>query len=205
VTFRGVRFENTPVWFQNVMAKSGLFTDYVVKMAQVITWWYRGEEGTFTYWPAGPLAPPEKLEHPLWNKGVVVQNEMMFHRGDSVGRPDERHVEGVKCRSTFGYDAADDAWDVLTDGERVHRYQSEKIRFLAHWSAELYSDMAELKKVMDHTDDLTHQRVVDVLLADMRGQGITVAEPNDPFHDVDWIQTLVNTYTIAPTTDWLAA
>jgi hypothetical protein len=28
------------------MAKSGLFTDYVVKTAQVITCWYRGEEGS---------------------------------------------------------------------------------------------------------------------------------------------------------------
>jgi hypothetical protein len=37
VTFRGVRIENTPVWLQNVMGKSGLFTEYLVKMAQVIT------------------------------------------------------------------------------------------------------------------------------------------------------------------------
>jgi hypothetical protein len=105
----------------------------------------------------------------------------------------------------FQYDAADDAWDVLTDGERVHRYQPEQIRFLAHWNAELYSDLDELRKVMDHTDDLTHQRVVDTLLADLRGKGVKVAEPNDPFHDVDWIQALLQTYTIAPTTDWLAA
>jgi hypothetical protein len=204
VTFRGVRIENTPVWLQNVMGKSGLFTDYVVKMGQVITWWYRGEEGTFTYWPDGPLQPPKRLEHPLWNRGVVVQNEMMFHRGDPVGRADERTVQGVKARSLFEYDAGDDAWYVLTDGERVHRYAPEQIRFLAHWSAELYADLDELRKVMDHTDDLTHQRVVDTLLADMRSKGVNVAEPTDPFHDVAWIQALLQTYTIAPTTDWLA-
>src|SRR5579871_372439 len=205
VTFRGVLYENTPVWLQNVMAKSGLFTEYIVKMAQVIAWWYKGEEGTFTYWPDGPLAPPKRLEHPLWNRGVVVQNEMMFHRGDSVGRPDERQIEGVKCRSVFSYNASDDAWDVSTDNERVHRYQPEQIRFLAHWNAELYSDLEELKKVMDHTDDVTHQMVVDRLLADMREKGVKVAEPSDPFHDVDWIQALIHTYTIAPTTDWVAA
>jgi hypothetical protein len=205
VTFRGVRIENTPVWMQNIMAKSGLFTDYVVKMAQVITWWYRGEEGTFTYWPDGPLQPPRRLEHPLWNKGVVVQNEMMFHRGDSVGRPDERDVQGVKCRSLFDYNAADDMWDVATDGDVVHRYRPKQIRFLAHWNAELYADYEELEKVMDHTDDLTHERVVDTLLADLRSKGVTVSEPSDPFHDVDWIQTLMHAYTIAPTTDWIAA
>ncbi len=205
VTFRGVRIENTPVWMQNVMGKSGLFTDYLLKMGQVITWWYRGEEGTFTYWPDGPLEAPKRLEHPLWNRGVVVQNEMMFHRGDSVGRPDERNIQGVKCRSLFEYNQTDDAWDVTTDGERVHRYQPEQIRLLSHWSAELYSDLDELRKVMDHTDDLSHQMVVDMLLADMRAKGVRVAEPTDPFHDVDWIQALMHTYTIAPTTDWVAA
>ncbi len=205
VNFRGISIENTPVWLQNVMGKSGLFTDYLVKMAQVITWWYRGEEGTFTYWPDGPFEPPKRLEHPLWNKGVVVQNEMMFHRGDSVGRPDERDVQGVKCRSVFGYNATDDRWDVTTDGEVVHRYRPEQIRFLAHWSAEVYRDYDELKKIMDHSDDLTHEMVVDTLLADLRARGVEVAAPNDPFHDVDWIQALIHTYTIAPTTDWLAA
>ena len=204
VNFRGVTIDNTPVWMQNIMGKSGLFTEYVVKMGQVITWWYKGEEGTFTYWPDGPLGEPKRLEHPLWNKGVVVQNEMMFHRGDSVGRPDERDVQGVKCRSRFSYDAADDAWDVTTDGERVHRYRPEQIRFLAHWSAELYSDMTDLKKTMDHTDDLTHQMVVDRLLADLRDKGVSVSEPHDPFHDVDWIQALMHTYTIAPPNDWIA-
>ena len=204
VTFRGVRIENTPVWMQNIMAKSGLFTDYIVKMAQVITWWYAGEEGTFTYWPDGPLAPPKKLDHPLWNKGVVVQNELMFHRGDSVGRPDERDIQGIKSRSMFEYSPEDETWYISTDGERVHRYKPSHIRFLAHWNAELYSDYNELKRNMDHTDDLTHQRVVDTLLADLRSKGVKVCEPSDPFNDVDWIQTLMHTYTIAPTTDWPA-
>ena len=99
------------MWLQNIMAKSGLFTDYLVKMAQVITWWYRGEDGHAS--PTGPTArssPPKVLEHPMWNNGVVVQNEMMFHRGDPVGRPDERAIDGLKHRSMFGYDADDDAW-----------------------------------------------------------------------------------------------
>jgi hypothetical protein len=127
----------------------------------------------------------------------------MFHRGDSVGRPEERHVDGVKCRSRFGYVPDDDVWDVTTDGVRVHRYQADQIRFLAHWNAELYADFDELKAVMDHTDDLTHQRVVDTFIADLREKGIRVSEPTDPFHDVEWIQTLMHAYTIAPTTDWI--
>src|ERR1700730_16169121 len=35
-SLRGVRYENTPVWLTGVMGKSGLFRDYLIKMAQVI-------------------------------------------------------------------------------------------------------------------------------------------------------------------------
>ncbi|MGZ4704081.1 MAG: hypothetical protein ACXWCM_04360 [Acidimicrobiales bacterium] len=203
VTFRGVRIENTPIWLQNIMGKSGLFTDYLVKMAQVITWWYRGAAGTFTYWPDGPFGQPKKLDIPMWDRGVVVQNEMMFHRGDPVGRPEERAIDGLKHRSRLGYRSDEDDWAITTDDDVIRRYRPEEIRLLVHWNAEVYADMDEVRKVMDHTDDLTHQRVVDTLLADMRGRGIKVAEPTDPLHDVDFIQALMAAYTIAPTTDWI--
>lgn len=202
-TFRGVRYENSPVWLQNIMAKSGLFTDYIVNMAQVITWWYAGEAGTFTYWPEGPLRPPKKLPAPMWNRGVVVQNELMFHRGDPVGRPEERPIEGLKHRSRFEYRADDHAWVITTDDEIVRRYEPGQIRLLVHWNAEVYRDMDEVKKVMDHTDDLTHERVFDTLIADVRAKGVQVDEPSDPLHDDAFIHALLTTYTIAPTIDWL--
>ena len=180
VTFRGVRYENTPVWLQNIMAKSGLFTDYIVKMAQVITWWYRGEDGTFTYWPDGPLQPPKELEHPLWNKGVVVQNELMFHRGDPVGAPDERAIAGLKHRSLLGYDADDDDWVITTDGERDPPLPAR--RDAASWctgTPRSTPTWTRCKKVMDHTDDLTHDQVVRPLLADLRSKGVN-ASPSRP-------------------------
>ena len=203
VTFRGVRYENAPIWLMNCMGKSGLFTDYLVKMAQVIAWWYQGENGTFTYWPDGPLGQPAVLEHPLWNKGVVVQNEMMFHRGDPVGAWDSAPIQNMKHLSEMGYDADADAWHIYTDGEAVHTYQPQDMRLLVHWNAEVYSDMAEVKKVMDHTDDITIEEAIGRLIADMRSKGTKVAEPSDPLHDTDFIRSVVETYTIAPTTEWL--
>ncbi len=205
VTFRGIRIENSPVWLQNVMGKSGLFTEHLVKMAQVITWWYLGENGTFTYWPDGPLGPPQRLEHPLWNRGVVVQNELMFHRGDPVGRPEERDIPGLAHRSLLGYDGDRDDWAITTDGEVIRRYQPNEMRLLVHWNAELYSDMDEVKKSMDHSDDLTHDEVFERLLADMLSKGVKVADPNDPWHDSAFIRALISTYSIAPTTDWATA
>jgi hypothetical protein len=204
VTFRGMRFENTPVWLLNVMGKSGLFTDYLVKMAQVITWWYRGENGTFTYWPDGPLGAPRHLEHPLWNRGLVVQNEAMFHRGDPVGRLDERDVPGLKHRSRLGYDPERDDWVITTDGEPIRRYRPEEMRLLVHWNAEVYADREEVDKNMDHSADLTRDAVFECLLADMRAKGVAVVDPIDPMHDSEFVRALIATYTIAPTIDWLA-
>lgn len=203
VTFRGVRYENAPVWLQNVMGKSGLFTDHLVKMAQIITWWYVGENGTFTYWPDGPLGDPQVLGHPLWNKGIVVQNELMFHRGDPVGAYDSPPIEGIKHRSMMGWDEDDGRWHITTDDRTIHTMPDSDLRFLVHWNAEVYSDMDELKRSMDHTDDLSVEEAIGRLLADMRAKGKKVTEPSDPLNDSDFIRALVDTYTIAPTTEWL--
>lgn len=202
-TFRGVRFENSPVWLMNIMSKSGLFTRWLVKMAQVITWWYRGERGTFTYWPDGPLQPPQHLDTPMWNRGVVVQNELMFHRGDPVGRPEERAVPGLRHRSLFEHRSDSDDWVITTDGAVVRTYQPNEIRLLVHWNAEVYADLDEVRTVMDHTDDLTHEQAFGMLYADMRRRGVRVAEPSDPYTDPEFIRALVSTYSIMPETDWL--
>lgn len=203
VQFRGIRIENSPVWLANIMGKSGLFRDHMVKMAQVIAWWYRGENGTFTYWPDGPHGQPKVLEHPLWNKGVVVQNEVMFHRGDPVGRPEDRDIPGLRHRSTIRFRPEQDDWAITTDDEVIRTYQPEEMRLLVHWSAELYADRDELERSLDGSDDLTTDVVFERLLADMRARGVAVDEPTDPLHDSGFIRTLISTYTIAPTTDWL--
>ncbi len=72
-----------------------------------------------------------------------------------------------------------------------------------HWNAEVYRNLDEVKLVMDHTDDLTHEQVVDTLIADLRAKGVPVEAPADPLHDEAFIHTLLSTYRIAPTIDWL--
>jgi hypothetical protein len=139
----------------------------------------------------------------VWNRGIVVQNELMFHRGDPVGRPEERAIPGLKHRSMFEYLPDDDAWIITTDGDEIRRYRPEQIRLLVHWNAEVYRDMDEVRKVMDHTDDLTIDEAVGRLLQDMRSKGRKVTEPSDPLNDTDFVKALVETYTIAPTTEWL--
>ena len=96
-------------------------------------------------------------------------------------------------RSLLGYDAARDDWAVTTDGEVIRRYPPEEMRLLVHWNAEVYADMDEVEKNMDHSADLTHDVVFERLLADLRSKGVDVAEPSDPMHDSEFIRALIAT------------
>lgn len=198
-SFRGIRYENAPTWLCSVMGKSGLFTDYLIKMAQVITWWSNCPESGFTYWPDGPANAPQRLLPPIYNRGVVVQNEMMVHRGEANGPVAERYPEGLAFNSVFGGDPSDpDMWQITTDGQVIARHPTEALRFLVHWSAEVFEDFAELKRNMDHSDDLTYDRVFDTLIKDVRARGIAIETPTDPLRDAQFIKTLNAAYDCGP-------
>lgn len=196
-SFRGIRYENSPTWLCSVMGKSGLFRDYLIKMAQVITWFSRCPTSGFTYWPDGPLAAPKRLQPPVYNRGVVVQNEMMMHRGEANGPPEQRRPADLDFDTVFhGDPSSRDHWLLTTRDKVIARHTTDELRFLVHWSAEVFEDYAELKKNMDGTDDLTCERVFDTLIADVRSKGIDIATPSDPLHDPVFIRTLNAAYDI---------
>lgn len=199
--FRGMGLVDTPTWLLSVMGKSGLFRAWAVKMAEVIVWFQQdGEAGGFTYWPDGPLAPPERLAPPLWNRGVVTQNTAMYHRGESngpVGRRD--NPRGLTIDSTFCADPDDpDAWQIRTGDGVIARLVTDQLRLLVHWDAELYDDLADVKRHVDHTDDLTPDRVFDTFVRDLRAKGITFDVPSDPMHDPEFVSLLAGTYDVGP-------
>jgi hypothetical protein len=198
VSFRGITMKNSPIWLMNIMGKSGLFKHWLDRKAQVITWFYQGRiGGGFTYWPEGPLGNPKRLAPPMWNQGVVVQNEMMYHRGEANGPIDMRFPAGLAFHSLFGADPErTDGWRITTDGQAIQKIPPEETRFLVHWSAEIYMDMDELKVVMDHTDDLTHERVFDTFIKDLRVRGLTFPMPSAPFTDTAFIRLLSKTYDV---------
>lgn len=194
-SFRGIRYENTPTWLCSIMGRSGLFHDYLIKMAQVITWFSHDPDSGFTYWPKGPLAAPARVQSPIYNRGVVVQNEMLVHRGEANGPLDRRAPGGLAFHSTFGGEPGNpDGWQVRTDGQVIDQCHTDELRFLVHWSAEVFTDFAELKKNMDGTDDLTHEQAIDMLIADARARGFAIQTPSDPFADANFIRTLNAAY-----------
>ncbi len=196
-SFRGVRYENSPTWLCSVMGKSGLFTDYLIKMAQVITWFSLDPHSGFSYWPDGPLMPPQRLAPPVWNRGVLVQNEMMFHRGEANGALEQQRPAGLDFSTRFSGDPADrDHWLLKTGDRVIARHHTSELRFLVHWSAEVFEDFTELKKNMEGTHDLMHEQAINMLIDDVRAKGIEISTPSDPLHDAEFIATLNAAYDI---------
>jgi len=179
------------------MGKSGLFRDYLIKMAQVITWFSHCKSSGFTYWPEGPLAPPRRLKPPVYNRGILVQNEMMIHRGEANGPLDQQRPAGLTLQSMFrGDPSSRNHWLVMTGDKTIARHSTDELRFLVHWSAEVFEDYAELKKNMDGSDNLTHERVFNMLIDDVRSRGIRIETPSDPMHDRTFIHTLHMAYDV---------
>jgi hypothetical protein len=198
-----VRHENAPTWLTSVMGKSGLFRDYLIKMAQVITWFSLDETSGFTYWPDGPLKPPQRLKPPVYNRGVLVQNEMMVHRGEANGPLEHQMPEGLAFDTVFSGDPTDrDHWLLKNGDDVIARHHTDQLRFLVHWSAEVFTDFDELKKNMDGSDDLSIDKAIDMLVDDVHKKGIKLEIPSEPLHDPEFIATLNAAYDLGGPTEY---
>lgn len=194
--FRGVDSLNAPVWLMNMMVKSGLFERWRCKKAQVITWYYRGKVGGgFNYWPDGPKAEPRQIRAPMWGRAVVVENEMMYHTAEASGPEALRRPEGLSINSMMSADPQDPTgWQITTEGKVIQRLPEEEFRLLLHWGADIYTDYADLKRSLDHSDDIGKDQVFDMLIADLRARGLTFEVPTDPLTDPKFITLLTQTY-----------
>ena len=193
--YRGINMHNSPVWLMNMMVKSGLFKRWQAKKAQVITWYYKGQVGGgFTYWPDGPQEPPKQIKAPMWGRAVVVENERMYHTAEAIGPSALRHPKGLAFNSLLGAEAAGDGWQITTDGEVIQRIPPEEMRFLVHWGADIFMDYQELKVALDHSDDLTHEQVFDIFIADLKARGEVFQTPSDPIADPDFVNLLTKVY-----------
>ena len=196
--FRGMTMENTPLWLLLTMAKSGLFRHWQAKKCQVIAWYYRGRVGGgFTCWPDGPSGEPMQIPAPMWGRAVVVENERMFHHGQACGPVAERRPAGLDITSKFGADPdRHDGWRITTGERVIQTVPASEMRFLVHWGARVFEDFADLKRTLDHTDDIDAERAVAMLVDDMCSRGIACAMPSDLLADATFIAQVAQAYDI---------
>lgn len=201
--YRGMTMENTPLWLLLTMTKSCLFTHWQAKKAQVIAWYYQGKiGGGFNCWPDGHLDKPLQINAPMWGRAVVVENERMFHHSQAAGPVAMRRPSGLDIVSKFGVDPeVEDGWRITTGDAVNQKIPAEEMRFLLHWGARIYMDMAEMKVTFDHTDDIGHEQAIDMLIADMRARKVSVEMPTDPMNDRGFIGLVSQVYDIGGPTN----
>lgn len=199
-SWRGMDPTNTPAWLMSVMAKSGLFDAWQVKAGQVISYYYNSDiDGGFTYWPEGPDRTPRRFAAPFWNTGILTDNQRMFHRGESFGPRDRRDIPKGMAPSTLLEPDGESDWKVTTDGRTIAHYAADEMRTLFHYSAHVFTDLADMKRYYDHTDDLTADRAFGMMIDDLKARGIAFETPTDPMNDQAFIAMLTRAYAMAPT------
>lgn len=195
--WRGITSANTPLWLMSVMAKSGLFDAWEIKTGQVITYFYDSDiDGGFTYWPDGPDRAPRRLPAPFSNTAILSDNSRMYHRREASGPRDRRDLSALRMDSQLYPDG--DAWVVRNGGTEIARYAHRDTRSLFHFTGMVFDDAADVNRFLDHTDDLTTDKVFGVLLADLKTRDIRFTEPTDPMTDRDFIALLTEAYAMAP-------
>lgn len=61
-------------------------------------------------------------------------------------------------------------------------------------------DLDEMSVALDHTDDLTHDKVFDIFLSEVRKRGIPFKTPSNPLRDPEFIQFLTSVFEPGPPT-----
>ena len=194
--FRGVDRTRYPIWFLNVMGRSGLFEEERIRIATAVAWFYRGDDGGFEYWPDGPEQPPRVHQGEIFNTAIVGDNDRMFHRVMPVGRTADgllsgmtlatrlEHCDGEQWRIAEGTVLAEPTWD--------------RLRISVSWKALVFRDRAEQRMVDEHTADLAVEAALERIYADLEARGEAFTRPECPLEDPDFVELLSSTYVRDP-------
>lgn len=188
--FRGC--EKFPFWMLQNMGYSELFHDWAVPIASTLSWFYSGERGEFEYWPDGPDAPSLTVQPPMWNVGVVSDNEYMWHRVGPVGAAQDRLHPGAIQREARLHSVAD-GWEIHDQG-RVLPYRADQARLSILWKAYAFKNQAAADEYHNHSNDLDHAKVQAIFADDLRARGVAFRHTADPARDPDWKAVLQKTY-----------
>src|SRR5262249_29251399 len=124
--------------------------------------------GAFACYPAGIVDPPVALPA-THNTAVLLDTDSIFHGVDRVAETTTA-LPPLVIGMRLTYDG-NGCWSVGNGGEPIVHYRWGDLRFSISWKAYCYTDEAERRMVEAHTDDLTRERVLATLIADLRTRG----------------------------------
>jgi hypothetical protein len=193
--YRGMARPEAPVWLLNVMTYSELFQPWIVPVASGLAWFYRGRGGELEYWPDGVKAPSMRVEPPLWNEGLMSDNEFTWHRVGAIGPAERRRSpeDGLKP-SDMLHHVGGGAWEIRDGDQLVERLTPDEVRIGLLWKAYVFKDEDHVASFENRAMDLTHEEVVDIFLEDLDAKGIRPSRPADQLQDPTWRRLLQEVY-----------
>jgi hypothetical protein len=195
--FRGFDRTRYPTTLLSVMGHSRLFEDERIQIATAVAWFYRGDDGGFTYWPDGPDAPPRVHEGQIFNTALEADNERMYHRVRPVGRREDGMLTDLTLDARLTHRAGDE-WAIV-DGARTRACMDfESLRVSISWKARVFRSEEERRLREDHSRDLDEALVFDRFHADLDARGIDHPKPAAPVYDPGLMEVLSTTYMRTP-------
>ncbi len=196
-TFRGFDRTTVPVTFLTIIGQSGLFEAERVKVATAVSWFYRGSDGGFEYWPDGPEGDRVVLEGDIFNTAVVGDNDFMWHRVRAVGRPEDGMASLSLDSELVRRDEA--TWGIVDGSADVATFEASRLRVSLSWKADVFADEADRRRHDNHDDDLSLDTVFDRIRSDLASRGLDSSIPTeDPLRDPSFISRLQDAYMRYP-------
>ena len=184
-TFHGATRVDYPLPFLRVMGSSGLFEPWRAVRASALSWFYEGAGGSFDYWPEG-LDGPMRSEHsPFGNVALCADTDRIYHRIGHNGYPDAASPRMSAAAQI--HSSGNGSWSILENGEVHATYPSHAIRFSILWKAAIGDRESD-------AGDLTLDRIMAIVTADLRHRGVDFQMPSDPLTDTTWILLLQRIY-----------
>ncbi len=176
--FRGCNRKVMPQWLLVAMHHSGLFERWRMPIATGVSWFHDCDGGEFAYWPDGAdgLAAQHEVRY---DTAVVLDADSVFHGVDRIA---SSLPEMAPLRPGMGLEPVGDGRWVVRDGDEVAAdHHWDELRFSVSWKAYCFTDEQEQATWRTGADDLTLERVLEVLVADLREREVLVGPvPEDP-------------------------
>lgn len=173
--FRGANRKIVPQWLLVVMRHSGLFEPWRMPIATGVSYFAPdGQQpvgGELAYYPDGPDGEVQVFEA-RHNTAVVLDTDSVFHGVDQVGETDTEPFP-VEPGNVLRHDGA--RWQLCRsrdDPTVLTTFEWSDIRFSVSWKAYCFADEDERRTWHEHADDLTLDRILDVLVGDLRERGL---------------------------------
>ena len=184
--FRGANRRIVPQWLLVVMHHSGLFERWRMPIATAITYFGTCEAGggDLAYFVDGSYA----TYAPRHDTAVVLDTDSVFHGVDRV-RGDESALRVLRSGQRLHHDG-DGSWSLRKGDDVLASFTTDDLRYSVSWKAYCFDDDAEREAWATHADDLTLDRILQVLLDDL---GI-----ERPADDAELGRLLIDTYVRFP-------